>query len=597
MKRLFLLFIILIYVSTALHTVPVSDARFLDIEVSYRLQNDGSWDMECRQLVRLDTYYAVNRALGETFIVYNPDFQKLEVLKSETTMADGRKVASPANAFNEVLPRAAHGFADFSHLREMVVTHTGLERGAIVELKYRIHTKPGFLPVFSGREPLIRDFPVDRYRLTITVPVGGSLRYRVFGSPAQAKVSDAGAEKIYTFELASLPPAAHEALAPAWSEPAVVFSMAADWPQALALADDAAPLPAALTERIGKIKAQYPARPDLLAALQNLVAVEIQNCGLGNDATGWQPRSLDRVFASNYATRLEKALLLRALLKETGFATELLGVAAGASFAADVATPLQLNEFWLKVSDGPHELHLDPGHEQHEFFPYGCQGLDGWNFERQAPEKLPVSAWEANGIDISGAVQLGPEGASGTLVVAARGIFNRYEEAAADSSKFVSGLLKKFFPVEKAEVKKILQLTRHEIRVEAAFSGPWLKESGAGLFSVDACRLPGLSENMVQQVKRELPLALEAPFKISLELDLQPAAGLTLDYSAPEIDLTNETGYFSRKHSVQKNGHILFSESCGILNSPVTPELYPRLRALLLPYFTPDFWLVFKKDK
>ncbi len=168
--------------------MPASDARFLDIEISYRLQNDGSWDMECRQRVRLDTYFAVNRALGETFIVTNPDFQKLEVLKSETTMADGRKVASPANAFNEVLPRAAHGFADFSHLREMVVTHTGLERGAIVELQYRIHTQPGFLPVFSGREPLTRDFPVDRYRLAITIPAGESLRYRVFGSHAEAKV-------------------------------------------------------------------------------------------------------------------------------------------------------------------------------------------------------------------------------------------------------------------------------------------------------------------------------------------------------------------------------------------------------------------------
>ncbi len=334
-----------------------------------------------------------------------------------------------------------------------------------------------------------------------------------------------------------------------------------------------------------------------MAALQNLVAVEIQNCGLGSDETGWQPRPLERVFASNYATRLEKALLLRALLKASGFGAELLGVAAGAAFAMDVATPLQLNEFWLKVSEGPHGLYLDPAHEQHEFFPYRCQGLDAWNFERQAPEKLPLSAWEANGIDISGAVQLGPEGASGTLVVAARGIFNRYEEAAADSSKFVSGLLKKFFPVEKAEVKKILQLTRHEIRVEAAFSGPWLKDAGADIFTIDACRLPGLSENMVQQVQRELPLVLEAPFKISLELDLQPASGLGLDYSAPDVDLTNETGYFSRKHRLQKDGHILFSETCGILNSPVTPELYPRLRALLLPYFTPDFWLVFKKQK
>lgn len=149
MKR-FTLFVLALLAAGSLLSAPVHDARFLRVSVSYQLNADGSWDMTCERQVRLDTYLAVNRALGETFIVYDPAFQKLEVLRSETTMADGREVPSPENAFNEVLPFAAHGFADFSGLREMVVTHTGLERGARIDLKYRIHTDPGFLPVFSG---------------------------------------------------------------------------------------------------------------------------------------------------------------------------------------------------------------------------------------------------------------------------------------------------------------------------------------------------------------------------------------------------------------------------------------------------------------
>ncbi len=211
MKRL-TLFCLALLAAWTLFALPVGaapthDARFLNVAVTYELHEDGSWDMICEQQARLDTYYAFNRALGETFIVYNPDFQKLEVLKSETTMADGRKVASPANAFNEVLPFAARGCADFAGLREMVVTHVGLERGAVVDLKYRIHTKAGFLPVFAGREILTRDFPVDRYRLAITVPARQTLRYRVFGSQVEAKVSDEGAGKLYVFDLASLSPA------------------------------------------------------------------------------------------------------------------------------------------------------------------------------------------------------------------------------------------------------------------------------------------------------------------------------------------------------------------------------------------------------
>jgi hypothetical protein len=597
MKLRSIVFIILIIsAAVALPALPTSDARYLDIEISYRLQNDGSWDMEYRHRVRLDTYFAVNRALGETFIVYNPDLQKLEILKAETTMADGRKVAAPDNAFNEVLPFAAHGFADFAHLREMVVTHTGLERGALVDLHYRIHTRAGLLPAFTGREVLVRDFPVDRYRLTIAVPSGRELRFRVFNVKSEAEVSPGADEKRYTFAMAALPAAVHEPQVPAQAEPFIVFSASADWQQALAMNAAPSPLPAVLAAKVETLKAQYPARPDLLAALQRSVAVEMQNCGLGVEATGWQPRPLERVFAGNYGTRLEKALLLRALLKNAGIDAELLAVAAGGSFAATVPSPLQLNDFWLKVGEGPHVLHLDPCHEQQEFFPYRGHGVDAVNLERMETEKMPAADWNQSGVDVSGAVQLDTAGVSGTLVVTARGTFNRYNEATADTGKFIAAVLRKIFPVEKVEIKKLLALTRRETRAEVTFSGKWLKDAGAGFFSVDACRLPGVSETMVQLAQRELPLALDAPFKVSLELDLQPAAGLNLDYSAPPVDLTNEAGYFVRKLSRQKDGLIRFSEGCGILNNPVRVETYPRLRELFKAYFTPDFWLVLKKS-
>jgi hypothetical protein len=608
MKRLTLLCLALL-VSWAVFALPTHDARFLNVAVTYELHEDGSWDMTCEQQVRLDTYYAFNRALGETFIVTNPDFQKLEVLKSETTMADGRKVASPANAFNEVLPFAAHGFADFAGLREMVITHVGLERGAVVDLKYRIHTKAGFLPVFSGREILNRDFPVDKYRLEIKVPAGQTLRCRVFGSQAEAKVGDSGAGKSYAFELASLPPAAHETLAAAGSEPAVVFSVAPDWKAALALAGDPAPLPAALLERIEKLKAQYPARPDLLAPqggpqscdllaeLQKIVAVEVQGCRLGSDAGGWQPRPTARVFQSNYGTRLEKSLLLRAMLDKAGIKAEVLAVANGSAFAADVPALQQLGEFWLKVSEGPHALYLDPWQEQQEFFPYRLQERDAWNLEKQALEKLPASDGQGSGVDVSGTVQLAADGATGTLMVSARGAFNRYNEATADSGKFITGLLKKIFPVDKVEVKKLLSLSRREVRVEATFSGKWLKENGANFLSADVLHLPGLSENQIIMDKRESPLQLDAPFLVSVNLELWPAAGLKLEYFAANMERRNDLGHYARSLVVGKDGRLRFSQSVAVDQALIGPGKYPLLRELLMPYFAPDLWLVFKKEK
>jgi hypothetical protein len=341
MKRLFVFFIILLSACALLISLPATDARFLKIEISYHLQNDGSWDMEYRHQARLDTYYAVTRALGETFIIYNPDFQKLEILKSETTMADGRKVASPANAFNEVLPFAAHGFSDFANLREMVVTHTGLERGALVDLHYRIHTKAGFLPAFSGREVLAKAFPVGSYRLTIMVPADQVLRTRVFGLKAEAEVSGTETEKRTTFTLANLRPDVHEPLAGDAAAPFIVFSTAANWEQATALSAGDTAFPALLGEKIEKLKVQYPSRPDLLAALQKAAAAEVRNCDLGPETVGWQPRPIERVAASNYGTRLEKARLLQSMLQKAGITAELLAVAAGRNFAVEVPAAQQ----------------------------------------------------------------------------------------------------------------------------------------------------------------------------------------------------------------------------------------------------------------
>jgi hypothetical protein len=598
MKRI-ALFVLVLLAAGRLVSAPVHDARFLQVSVSYRLHADGSWDMTCERQVRLDTYFAVNRALGETFIVYDPAYQTLEVLRAETAMADGRKVPAPANAFNEVLPFAAHGFADFSGLREMVVTHTGLERGAIVDLKYRIHTAPGFLPVFSGAEPLRRDFPVDRYELAIEVPAGVELAYEIRGDVGATMLETAEAQggKRHVLRFSGLPPVAHDLLAPPQSEPFIVFSASREWPRALQLPVAPAPLPAALRERIARLKASLPARADLVAALQRIVAGEIAACRLGADAIGWRARPLERVLQGNYATLLEKSLLLQGMLKEAGVESELLAVAAGPEFVPAVATPLQLGDFLLKVQDGPHAHYIDALREGGGFFPYAAQGLSAWNFARGTLETLPASDWQRNGIDVSGTAQLGADGVSGALTVCARGSFQRYDEAAADPAAFIAGLLRKFFPTDKAEVKKLLALTRDEIRAEVAFSGKWLKELGAGLLVAEPPRLPGLAEAMVIQERRQAAVALEAPFQASLRLEIEPAAGLKLEMAASTLERRNALGFLTRGLEAGADGTLRLTAASGIAKRTVAAAEYPQLRELLLPYFMPGAGMVFRKEK
>ena len=113
-----------------------ADAVFRRITKIYTLHPDGSVDYQYKHELDLHSYYAFNRLYGESFIVYNPKYQQLTVNKSVTETAEGKKIPSPENAYNEVLPQFASGAPPFHHLREMVVTHSGLELYSTIHLDY-----------------------------------------------------------------------------------------------------------------------------------------------------------------------------------------------------------------------------------------------------------------------------------------------------------------------------------------------------------------------------------------------------------------------------------------------------------------------------
>ena len=125
------------------------------------MHEDGSIDFHYSKELKLLSHYAFHRLYGETFIITNTDFQTLKINEAYTIMADGKKVVTPDNAFNEVLPRFANNAPAYNHIRELVVTHTGLEVGAVIHLDYTIHSEKGYFPALMFDEVLIESSPVQ----------------------------------------------------------------------------------------------------------------------------------------------------------------------------------------------------------------------------------------------------------------------------------------------------------------------------------------------------------------------------------------------------------------------------------------------------
>jgi hypothetical protein len=199
-----LLSIVFAISSCKTNTDTDTDAIFKSISKVYQLNADGSVDYQYQHELKYLTHYAFNRSYGETFVVYNPQHQVLNVNKSETTMRDGKKVKSPENAFNEVLPHSAAGAPEYNHLREMVITHVGLEVGASVNLDYNLKTEKGYYPFLADNIVLSEKSPVQKQEIIVKIHEGTALNYKLLNAKLEPKISTKDNFTVYKWTFKNL---------------------------------------------------------------------------------------------------------------------------------------------------------------------------------------------------------------------------------------------------------------------------------------------------------------------------------------------------------------------------------------------------------
>lgn len=167
-----------------------SEAEYKKLAKTWTLNADGSQEFRYDMELTLFTHTAMNGTYGESFIVYNPQYQELKINSSYTKQKDGTIIKTPDNAFVEVLPRNAADAPAYNHLKEMVVVHTGLELGATIYLDYTVTSKPGYLPEVDIFEELLQSSPVKEYTLTIVIPEAKELAYTLTNNPAKHLSND-----------------------------------------------------------------------------------------------------------------------------------------------------------------------------------------------------------------------------------------------------------------------------------------------------------------------------------------------------------------------------------------------------------------------
>lgn len=198
--------VLALLLSMALTAQATPEARFGKLSKTYTLHADGSQELRVQKELTLYTHAAMNSLYGETFIVYDPHYQQLEIHDSYTRQKDGTIVRTPANAFVEVLPSAAANAPAYNRLKEMVVVHTGLELGATICLDYSIKSQAGYLPELDICCPIKELSPIDEFTCRIEVPEGKTLHYELLNASSRPVETHQDGMKILTWTLKNVEP-------------------------------------------------------------------------------------------------------------------------------------------------------------------------------------------------------------------------------------------------------------------------------------------------------------------------------------------------------------------------------------------------------
>ena len=198
--------VLALLLSMAFTAQAAPEARFGKLSKTYTLHADGSQELRVQKELTLYIHAAMNSLYGETFIIYNPQYQQLEIHDSYTRQKDGTIIRTPDNAFVEVLPSAAANAPAYNGLKEMVVVHTGLELGATICLDYSIKSQAGYLPELDICCPIKELSPIDEFTFRIEVPEGKTLHYELLNASARPAEANKDGMKSITWKLKNVEP-------------------------------------------------------------------------------------------------------------------------------------------------------------------------------------------------------------------------------------------------------------------------------------------------------------------------------------------------------------------------------------------------------
>ncbi len=343
---------------------PDADAVVLYDSLVVTLDDAGRVARRRHSAVMLLTDNAINR-YGDPRLLFDAAAQELAILAARVRMRDGTIVDAQKNALNQTTPFALDLTPDYAGWQETVVTLMGIEKGCVAELHYAIADKNPS-PHLSGVEVFSAEDPTQERVLAVKLPAGRSLKFASLRG--EAPPPDAGVPGAWTWTVKNIP-----GRTPfdggVWEGdyfPAVCYSTAADWRSALSrLGDRLAAVsiapPAAEAAILDAVKDCGPTHEARVIAVHRLAIGAVKGVRAPYALCAAPARDAARIYDTGYASPLDRAVLLAAMLRTLQYEPAFVLVSAGTTAAGDVPAPELFSRIAVAVPLGSGgELLLDP---------------------------------------------------------------------------------------------------------------------------------------------------------------------------------------------------------------------------------------------
>ncbi len=567
-----------------------TDAVYKEQTKEYTLNKDGSWTYHYSHKLLINSYYAFHNLYGEDFIISDPAFQKLKVNRSVTTMADGKQVASPENAYNEVLPGFAANIPAWNRLREMVVTHTALERGSSIDFDYTLTSAKGYSLAITGNEQFMMNSPVKKLTFILNMPSGAKVNFEQFNISGKPSVVKSGGNTSYTWTLTNVPAALREDFRPREQQnrPVIIFVASNKSTDALAGFASQEAFKSEITPEV-KAKADeivFAFDSPLLKTLklQEMVANELNTWRIPLPNIGYTVRPINSIWQSNGGTEAEKAVLFTAMLRAQNIQAEPVAVVAERYYSKKVSSPALIERFLVKVSlQGMDPIFLSPTQPDQQDVSYTLGGKRIISLVPGKSQPSDVIAESKNILALSGNLQLDTDmSLKGTLNLELGGRINPWLKVQKDTAYTVSMLSA---ATGRSKITKVVKgktdadLSSFSFNMDAKSYAD--EKAGHVFLKLPAVPTGSDSWHMTELViKRVEPLEIPFPINESYDIFITLPEGMTLVSPEAKLAMNNEFGSIDIS-LVSEGNQLHIIRKINILKTYVPVEKYETFKMFI----------------